>query len=50
MEKGNRELKEDSLLSNLSNISYGVEPKLYEGGDFFRESAFMGNVHKQFEN
>lgn len=32
------EIKDDSLLSNLSNLSYQAKPQPYNGSDFFKAS------------
>ena len=50
MEKGIHEIKDDSLLSNLSNVSYQGELKQYHGNEFFKESqppGYFRNLHNQ---
>ena len=46
MEKSLQEAKEESLLSNLSNISFQGFPKQYCGDDIFKESLPPGHHHK----
>ena len=49
MDRG-QEIKDDSLLSNLSNLSYQVQPQPYHGSDFFKASQTFNHNNKSKNN
>ena len=39
-------MKGESLLSNISNLSYHLEAGVYVGSDFFKDSILGASKHK----